>query len=66
MIEVEVKTKKFKNGKAAVKDEVTGEGRMSKTRGEFVTDCVRKLGNMTFLRGVVLGKWDDFFHSYFL
>ena len=49
--EVEGRTKKVKNGKAAGKDEITGE--MVKDGGDVVRDWIWKLSNMAFESGVV-------------
>ena len=49
--EVEVRVGKLKNGKAAGKDEVTGE--MIKGGGDRVVDWIWRLSNMAFESGVV-------------
>ena len=46
---------KLKNGKAAGKDEVTGE--MIKGGGNRVVDCIWRLCTMAFETGVVLEDW---------
>ena len=46
---------KLKNGKAAVKDEVTGE--IIKGRGDRVGDWIWRLCNMAFESGVVPEDW---------
>ena len=46
---------KLKNGKAAVKVEVTGE--MIKGGGDRVVDWIWRLCNMAFESGVVLEDW---------
>ena len=46
---------KLKNGKAAVKDEVTGE--RIKGGGNRVVDCIWSLCNMGFESGVVPENW---------
>ena len=50
-MEVEVRVGKLKNGKAAGKDEVTGE--MIKGGGNMVVDSIRRVCNMNFESGVV-------------
>ena len=52
-IEVEVRVRKLKNGKAAGKDEVTGE--MIKGGGERAVNWIWKLCDMAFENGVVPG-----------
>ena len=54
-MEVEVGVGKLKNGKAAGKDEVTGE--MIKGGGNGVVDRIWRLYNMAFDSGVVLEDW---------
>ena len=54
-MEVEVRVGKFKNGKAAGKDEVTGE--MIKGGGDKVVDWILRLCNMGFQSGVVPEDW---------
>ena len=49
--EVEVSEGKLKNGKAAGKDEITGE--IIKGGGDRVVDWIWKLCNITFESGVV-------------
>ena len=49
IIEVEVRVGKLKNGKAAGKDEVTGE--MIKGGGDRVVDWIWRLYNMAFVSG---------------
>ena len=53
--EVEVRLVKLKNGKAAGKDEITGE--MIKGRGDRVVDLIWSLCNMAFDGGVVPEDW---------
>ena len=53
--EVEVRVGKIKNGKAAGRDEVTGE--MIKGGGNRVVDWIWRLCNIVFERGVVLEDW---------
>ena len=53
--EVEVKVGKLKDGKAAGKDEITGD--MIKGRGDRVVDCIWRLCNMTFESGGVPEDW---------
>ena len=50
-----MKVRKLKNGKAAGKDEVTGE--MVKSGGDIVVDQIWRLCNMAFEIGVVLEYW---------
>ena len=52
---VEVRVRKLKNGKAAGKDEITGE--MVKGGGDRVVDWVWRLCNMTFESGGVPEDW---------
>ena len=52
---VEVRVGKLKNGKAAGKDEVTGE--MIKGGGDGAVDWIWRLYNMAFESGVVPGDW---------
>ena len=49
--EVKVRVGKVKNGKATVKDEITGE--MIKGRGDRVVDWIWRLCNMAFESDVV-------------
>ena len=49
--EVEVRVGKLKNGKAAAKDEITGE--MIKGGGDRVVEWIWRLCNMAFEIGVV-------------
>ena len=51
---VKVRVGKLKNGKAAVKDEITGE---IKGGGYRLVVWIWKLYNMTFKTGVVLENW---------
>ena len=53
--EAEVRVGKLKNGKAAVKDEITGE--MINGGGDRVVDWIWRLGNMAFESGVVPEDW---------
>ena len=53
--EVQVRVGKLKNGKAAGKDEITGE--MIKGRGDRVVDRIWKLCNMAIEIGVVPDDW---------
>ena len=53
--EVEVRVRKLRNGKAAAKDEVTGE--MIKIGGESVLDWTWRLRNMAFESGVMPEDW---------
>ena len=53
--EVEVRVGKFKSGKAAGKDEITGE--MIKGRGDRVVDWIWRLCNMAFKSSVVSEDW---------
>ena len=53
--EVEVTIGKLKNGKATVRDKITGE--MIKGGGERVVDWIWRLCNMAFESGVVLENW---------
>ena len=53
--EVQVRVGKLKNGKAAGKDEITGE--MIKGIGDRVVDWIWKLCNMTIENGVVPDDW---------
>ena len=53
--EVEVRVGKLKNGKAAGKDEITGE--MIKSGGERVVNLIWRLCNMAFEKGVVSEDW---------
>ena len=53
--EVEVRVDKLKNGKAAGKDEITGE--MIKGGGDRVMDWIWRLYNMAFESGVVAEDW---------
>ena len=52
---VEVRVRKLKNGKAACKDEVTGE--MIKGGGDRVVDLIWRLYNMVFESGGVPKEW---------
>ena len=54
-MEVEVRVGKLKNGKAAGKDEVTGE--MIKDGVNRVVDCIWRLCNMAFESGIVANDW---------
>ena len=51
----ELRMGELKNGKAAVKDEITGE--MIKDGGDGVVDCIWRLCNMAFENGVVPEDW---------
>ena len=53
--EVEVRVGKLKNGKAAGKDDITGE--MIKGGGDRVIDWIWRLCNMAFESGVVPVDW---------
>ena len=53
--EVEVKVRKFKNGKAAGRDDVTEE--MVKGRGDMVVACIWRLCNMIFKSGFGSEDW---------
>ena len=53
--EVEVREGKLNNGKAAGKDETTGE--MIKGGGDRVVDWIWKLCNMAFESGFILDDW---------
>ena len=52
---VEVRVRKLKNGKAAGKDEITGE--MVKGGGDIVVDWIWRLCNMVFEIGVLPEDW---------
>ena len=54
--EVEVRVGKLKNGKAAGKNEITGE--MIKDGGDRVMDWIWRLCNMVFESGVVPEDWN--------
>ena len=49
--------RKDKSGKAAGKDEITGE--MIKGGGDKVVDWIWRLWNMTFKSGVVFEDWRE-------
>ena len=53
--EVEARVEELKNGKAAVKDEITGE--MIEGGDDKVIDSIWTLCNMAFESGVVLEDW---------
>ena len=53
----EVKVGKLKNGKAAGKDEITGE--MIKGGGDRVVDWIWRLCNMAFESDTVPGDWSS-------
>ena len=53
--EVDVRVRKLKNGKAAGKNEVTGE--MIKGGGDRVVGWIWRLCNMTFQSGIVPEDW---------
>ena len=55
--QVEVSVGKLKNGKAAGKDEITGE--MIKGGGDRVVDWIWRLCNMAFENGVVPEDWSS-------
>ena len=52
---VEVEVGKLRNGKAAGRDEITGE--MVKGGGDRVVDWIWRLCNMAFESGIVPGVW---------
>ena len=54
-VEVEVREGRLKNGKAAGKDEITGE--MIKGEGDRMENWIRKPCYMTFERSVVPQYW---------